>query len=143
MTAIGYQSSWMNDELRLFRDSVRQFIEEEFEPHQARWRKQSRPDADAWTRAGAMGLLLPDVSEKYGGGGGTLAHEAVVLEELAGGGIHFGSNIQSIVAQYLAAHGSDVQSHRWLPRMARGELVAAIAMTEPDAGSDLQGIRAT
>lgn len=143
MTAFGHESSWMNDELRLFRDSVRQFIEEEFAPQQTRWREQSRPDADAWTSAGAMGVLLADVSEDYGGGGGTFAHEAVVLEELAGAGIHFGSNIQSIVAHYIVAHGNDVQKHRWLPRMARGELVAAIAMTEPDAGSDLQGIRAT
>ena len=143
MSVFGYQSSWMNDELQLYRDTVRHFIEEEFAPHQARWRAQSRPDADAWTRAGAMGLLLPDVSEAYGGGGGTFAHEAVVLEELARAGIHFGSNIQSIVAHYIDAHGSEEQKRRWLARMASGELVSAIAMTEPDAGSDLQGIRAT
>lgn len=141
MSALGYQSSWMNEELRLFRDSARQFIEQEFAPDQARWREQSRPDPDAWTRAGAMGLLLPDVSEEYGGGGGTFAHEVVVLEELARAGVQFGSSIQSVVAQYIVNYGSEEQKHRWLPRLAKGELVAAIAMSEPDAGSDLQGIR--
>jgi acyl-CoA dehydrogenase len=88
-----------------------------------------------------MGLLLPDVPEEYGGGGGTFAHEAVVVEELARAGIHVGFNIQSIVAHYILACGSEEQKRRWLPRMASGELIAAIAMTEPDAGSDLQAIK--
>jgi acyl-CoA dehydrogenase len=143
MTALGYQTPWMNDELRLFRDSVRRFLQEEFAPQQERWREQGRPDDDAWTRAGAMGLLLPDVDEAYGGGGGTFAHEALVLEELSHAGVHFGSNIQSIVAHYIVKFGSEEQKHSWLPRMAQGKLVAAIAMTEPDAGSDLQGIKTT
>ena len=143
MTSPGYQSSWMNDELRLFRESVRRFLAEEFVPHQERWREQHRPDADAWTKAGATGLLLPDVSEDYGGGGGTFAHEALVLEELVHAGVQFGSNIQSIVAHYLVTFGTEEQKRSWLPRLARGELVAAIGMTEPDAGSDLQGIKTT
>ena len=133
----------MNDELRMFRSAVRQFIHQEFAPHPARWREQHRPDAEAWTQAGEMGLLLPDVPEEYGGGGGTFAHEAVVLDELARAGVHFGSSIQSIVAHYILAYGSEQQQHGWLPRLASGELVSAIAMTEPGAGSDLQGIRTT
>ena len=76
-------------------------------------------------------MLLPDVPEEYGGGGGTFAHEAVVLEELARAGVHFGAGIQSIVAHYILAYGSEDQKRNWLPRMARGELVGAIAMTEP------------
>jgi acyl-CoA dehydrogenase len=88
-------------------------------------------------------LLLPDVPEKYGGGGGTFAHEAVVVEELARAGLHFGFGIQSILAHYVLAYGSDEHKHSWLPRMARGELVGAIGMTEPDSGSDLQAIRTT
>jgi acyl-CoA dehydrogenase len=141
MPSSAYQSPWMNDEVRMFRRTVRQFIEKEFAPHQARWREQRRPDADAWTRAGRAGILLPDVPEEYGGGGGTFAHEAVVLEELARAGVHFGSAIQSTVAHYLLAYGSEEQKRKWLPRMARGERVAAIAMTEPGAGSDLQAIK--
>jgi len=140
---IAYQSSWMNDELRTFRTTVRQFIENEFAPHQTRWRLQRRPDIEAWAAAGATGLLLTDVPEQYGGGSGTFAHEAVVLDELARAGIHFASSIQSIVAHYLLAYGSEDQKCRWLRRLARGDLVAAIAMSEPAAGSDLQGIRTT
>jgi acyl-CoA dehydrogenase len=90
-----------------------------------------------------MGLLLPDVAEEYGGGGGTFAHTAVVLEELARAGIHFGAGIQAIVAHYVLAYGSEEQKRGWLPRLASGELVAAIAMTEPGAGSDLQGLQTT
>jgi acyl-CoA dehydrogenase len=130
----------MDDELSIFRESVRQFIAEEFTPHQARWREQHRPDGDAWAKAGALGMLLPDIPEEFGGGGGTFAHQAVVLEELAGAGVHFGVREQSIVARYILQYGTDDQKATWLPRLARGELVGAIAMTEPGAGSDLQGM---
>src|SRR5213083_2139457 len=143
MSSVPYESPWANDELRMFRATVRQFIQKEFLPHQARWREQQRPDAEAWTQAGATGLLLPDLPEAYGGGGGDFAHAAVVLEELASAGVHFGSGIQSIVAHYILAYGSEEQKCRWLPPMARGELVAAIAMSEPGAGSDLRSIQTT
>jgi acyl-CoA dehydrogenase len=143
MMATAYQSSWVTDELGTFRTTVRQFIQHEFAPHQTRWRQQHRPDLEAWTAAGATGLLLTDIPEKYGGGGATFAFEAVVLDELARAGIHFASSIQSVVAHYLLAYGSDEQKCRLLPRLARGDLVAAIAMTEPSAGSDLQGIKTT
>src|SRR4051812_32777876 len=136
-----YESPWLSDDVRMFRKSVRQFVEQEFVPQQNRWREQHRPDAQAWRQAGAAGLLLTDVPEEYGGGGGTFAHEAVVLEELARAGVAFGSGVQSMVAHYIAAHGTEAQKQQWLPRMAAGELVGAIAMTEPGAGSDLQGIR--
>ena len=125
----------------MFRQTVRQFVQKEFVPHQARWREQHRPDASAWTDAGRAGILLADLPEDYGGGGGTFAHEAVVLEELAQAGVHFGSAIQSTVAHYILAYGKEEQKREWLPRLARGELVAAIAMTEPGAGSDLQAIK--
>jgi acyl-CoA dehydrogenase len=141
MSSIAYRSAWASDDVEAYRRTVRQFVEREFLPHQARWRAQRRPDAEAWLKAGRAGLLLPDLPQEYGGGGGTFAHEAVVLEELAQAGVHFGCNIQSSVARYVLAYGSDAQKRRWLPRLARGELVAAIAMTEPSAGSDLQAIR--
>ena len=140
---VPYESPWMNEELRMFRKTVARFIREEFLPREAHWREQHRPDADAWTKAGATGLLLTDVPEEYGGGGGTFAHEAVILEELSFAGVHFGSGVHSIVAHYVLAYGTEEQKHRWLPRMATGELVGAIAMSEPVAGSDLQGIKTT
>jgi acyl-CoA dehydrogenase len=143
MPADTYQSPWLTDEVRMFRQTARQFIHKEFVPHQARWSQQQQPDAEAWTRAGEVGLLLSDVPEAYGGGGGTFAHEAVVLEALAQAGVQFGSVIQSVVAHYILAYGSEEQKRTWLPRMARGELVGAIAMSEPAAGSDLQSIRTT
>jgi acyl-CoA dehydrogenase len=143
MSSAAYQSPWMDDGTRMFRRTVRQFIHREFVPEQERWRQQRRPEARAWTLAGEAGLLLPDVPEEYGGGGGTFAHEAVVLEELARAGVHFGASIQGIVAHYILAYGAEEQRRRWLPRLARGEWVAAIAMTEPAAGSDLQGIKTT
>ena len=143
MMATAYQASWVTDELGTFRTTVRQFIRNEFVPLQTRWRRQHRPDLEAWAAAGATGLLLTDIPEKYGGGGATFAYEAVVLDELARAGIHFASCIQSIVAHYLLAYGSEDQKCRLLPRLARGDLVAAVAMTEPAAGSDLQGIKTT
>lgn len=86
MSTIAYQSPWMDDELQMFRNTVRLFIQEQFVPHQARWREQHRPDDEAWTDIGSAGILLPDFPEEYGGGGGTFAHETVVNEELATGG---------------------------------------------------------
>jgi acyl-CoA dehydrogenase len=143
MSANSYQSLWMNDELRMFRQTVRQFIQKEFLPHQERWYKQHRPDAEAWKKAGEIGILLCDVPREYGGGGGTFAHETVVVEELATAGIQFASFIHDSVANYILTYGSETQKQNWLPRMAQGELVGAIAMTEPSAGSDLQGIKTT
>ena len=143
MTGLAYQSRWASEDVGAFRRSVRQFIDKEFVPHQARWRAQHRPDRAAWEQAGRAGLLLPDVAEGYGGGGGTFAHQAVVLEELARSGVHFGCIAQSMVARYVAAYASETQKRRWLPALTQGRLVAAIAMTEPAAGSDLQAIRTT
>ncbi len=138
-----YKSPWMNDELRMYRKTVREFIQGEFLPCQEKWREQHRPDPEAWKKAGQTGLLLPDVPAEYGGGGGSFAHQAVVTEELAQAGIHFGCGVQSIVSQYLLQYGSEEQKRKWLPALAQGELVGAIAMTEPSAGSDLQAIKTT
>ena len=136
-----YESPWMNEELRMYRKALREFIQEEFVPRQAKWREQHRPDASDWKQAGQTGLLLPDVPEEYGGGGGTFAHQAVVTEELAQAGVNFGCGVQGIVSHYILNYGSEEQKKKWLPAMAQGELVGAIAMTEPSAGSDLQAIQ--
>jgi acyl-CoA dehydrogenase len=117
MTLASYESPWMNDETRIFRKVAREFIAKELAPHQTRWAEQGRPDTEAWSKAGGVGLLLPDMPERYGGGGGTFAHEAAIVQELALAGIHFGFGIQSIVAHYILAYGSEEQKHRWLPSM--------------------------
>ncbi len=140
--ANAYQSPWETEDVSLFRDAVRGFIEQTFEPQQDRWRQQHHPDPSDWLNAGCLGLLLPDLPLGIGGGG-TFAHACVVQEELARAGINFGSGVQNIVGHYIAAYGSDAQQQKWLPPMARGELVGAIAMTEPGAGSDLSGIKTT
>jgi acyl-CoA dehydrogenase len=143
MTAADKDQPWMTDVTRMFQATVRQFIGKEVSPQLARWGEQGHADADIWAKAGEIGLLLPDVPEAYGGGGGTFAHEAVVVEELARAGAHIGFGIQSIVAHYILAYGTEAQRLRWLPQLASGKLIAAIAMTEPGAGSDLQGIKTT
>jgi len=136
-----YISPWINEDHQLFRKTVKRFIQEEFLPHEARWREQHRVDADAWTKAGEVGILLTDVPEEYGGGGGNYGYEAVVTEELCYAGVHFGRGVHSIAAHYILDYGSEDQKQYWLPRMAKGELIGSIAMTEPVAGSDLKNIK--
>jgi acyl-CoA dehydrogenase len=135
------RSPWMNDELEAFREQVRRFVATEVTPHEARWAEQQHVDREVWNKAGELGMLLPDVPVEYGGSGGTFAHLAVVTEELlAAGNAAFAIPVHAIVGHYLLNHGTDAQKRRYLPRLASGEMVGAIAMTEPGAGSDLQGI---
>ena len=137
-----YESPWMDDDLRMLREAVSRFVESEMVPHEARWRAQHRVDRETWRSAGEAGFLLMDVPDEFGGGGGDFRHEAVLYEELARRGISgFGQGVHSIAAHYVLNYGTPEQKSRWLPRMARGELIGAIAMTEPGAGSDLKGIR--
>ncbi len=140
-----YESPWMNEELRILRDAARKFFESEFKPHNERWIEQGRVDREAWNRAGAAGLLCAEMPAEYGGGGGDYRHETVITEEMLRAGITgFGNQVHSsIVAPYILHYGTEAQRRRWLPRMATGEMVGAIAMTEPDTGSDLQAVRTT
>ncbi|MGH8807090.1 MAG: acyl-CoA dehydrogenase family protein [Noviherbaspirillum sp.] len=137
-------SPWMNPELEGFRDAVRRFVEAEMAPHQERWRKQQHVDRDLWRKAGDMGMLLADIPEEYGGSGGSFAHQCIVFEELGfAGDTAFGLHVHAIVAHYLLNQGTEEQKKKYLPKLASGEMVAAIAMSEPGAGSDLKGIRTT
>ena len=137
-----YRSPWMDDELDLFRDAARRFVENEVAPTDARWREQKHVDREIWNKAGEVGLLCTDIPAEYGGVGGDARHEAIVTEEMGGHGItSIGHTVHSILAHYVLNYGSEAQKRRWLPRMARGEFVGAIAMSEPGAGSDLQSVR--
>lgn len=137
-----YASPWMDEDLAIFRDSVARFVDAEMVPQDEQWRKQQHVGKDIWRRAGEMGLLCTDISAEYGGAGGDFRHEAVLYEETARRGISgFGQGVHSICAHYLANHGTEEQKRRFLPRMASGELIGAIGMSEPAAGSDLQGIK--
>lgn len=140
--AIDFQSTWMNEELSMYRDTVIRFIETEMEPNDERDRKRGHVGHEIWRKAGQLGLLLSDIPEEYGGGGGDFRHEAVLYEEMARRSLSgMSTGVHSIVAHYLLNHGTEEQKRRYLPLLARGEMVGAIAMTEPGAGSDLQGIR--
>ena len=137
-----YRSPWMDEELELFRDAARRFVENEVVPNDARWRAQKHVDREIWNKAGEVGLLCTDIPAEYGGVGGDARHEAIVTEEMGRHGItSIGHTVHSILAHYLLNYGSEAQKRRWLPRMARGEFVGAIAMSEPGAGSDLQSVR--
>ncbi len=135
-------SPWMNDELAIFREAAARFLDAEMVPNEAQWRKQQNVGAEIWRKAGALGLLCTDVSAEFGGGGGDFRHEAVLYGELGRRGLSgFGQGVHSICAHYLVNHGTEEQKRRFLPRMATGELIGAIGMTEPSAGSDLQGLK--
>jgi len=134
---------WMTEELVALRELARTFCRREVAPHLSRWSAQGRVDRELWLKAGESGLLCLSVPEEYGGGGGGFAHEVVLHEERARvGDTAWGVGVHNVmVAHYLTAYGTEEQKRRWLPAMARGSLVGAIAMTEPAAGSDLRGIR--
>ena len=134
-----------SEEHEAFRDAFRRFLDKEVAPHHAGWEEAGRVDRALWTRAGANGYLCPTMPEAYGGAGADKLYSVVQMEELARGGftgVGFGLHSE-IVAPYLLHYGTEAQKQGYLPRLATGALVGAIAMSEPAAGSDLQGIRST
>ncbi|MFM9978369.1 MAG: acyl-CoA dehydrogenase family protein [Sphingomonadaceae bacterium] len=127
-----------------FRQSVRSFIKAEVVPHSDRWDEAGIVDKAIWPKAGAVGMLCPTVPEEYGGLGLDFGYNAIIDEEISYGGTALGFSLQSdIVVNYIVSYGSEEQKRHWLPKLVSGEVVTAIAMTEPGTGSDLQGIRTT
>lgn len=142
----GFRPRWMTAELDLLRAAVKRFCESEIAPHYEKWERDGCYPRELWRTLGAAGYLNCDIPEEYGGAGADYTFYATVIEEISrqgylsisapGMGVHSG-----IVAHYLLNQGSEEQRRRYLPAMATGDCVGAIAMTEPAAGSDLQGIR--
>jgi alkylation response protein AidB-like acyl-CoA dehydrogenase len=131
------------DEHEQYRDTVRRFLEKEVAPFHAAWEDQGYVDREVWLKAGENGLLCPTMPEQYGGSGADKLYSVAMFEEIARQGytgLGFGLHSE-IVAPYILAYGTDAQKERLLPAMARGEIIGAIAMSEPAAGSDLQGIK--
>ncbi|WP_422418503.1 acyl-CoA dehydrogenase family protein [Pseudomonas sp. GZD-222] len=142
MRVANYVSPWEDADLVAFRDSIRRFVREQLLPHEDKWREQHRSDRSAWLACGEMGMILPDMPSEYGGADGTPAHYAVAMEELTyAGAMSIALSINHIVGHYILAGGTEAQKRQWLPKIASGECICSIAMTEPGTGSDLQGVR--
>ncbi|MBV9261168.1 MAG: acyl-CoA dehydrogenase family protein, partial [Pseudolabrys sp.] len=135
----------MTEDLVLLEDQARRFMADEFVPHIDKWHEDHLYPREVWDKSGAAGLLCAAMPEEYGGAGGTFAHEAVINREYSYAGFDtFGAPLHSgIVAPYILHYGTEEQKKKWLPKLATGELVGAIAMTEPGTGSDLQGVKTT
>jgi len=141
------EPGWLADEeFGIFRQSVARFLDAEAPPQRLeQWRRDGVVERGLWRKAGAAGLLALSTASAYGGGGGDFRHEFVVMEEIGKRGLEaWGVSLHNaIILPYIETFGSEEQKRDWLPRLASGELISAIAMTEPGAGSDLQGVRTT
>jgi acyl-CoA dehydrogenase len=134
---------WETEDVAMVREMASRFLENEIAPRYDEFEKDEIVPRSRWEKAGATGLLCASMPEEYGGSGGSYAHEAAISEAIGHVGVDgFGIGLHNaIVAPYILHYGSEEQKKKWLPRMATGELIGAIAMTEPAAGSDLQGVK--
>ena len=133
----------LTDEHLIFQDAAKAFFEKEMKPNNEQWEKDGMVSRELWLKAGEQVLLCCDIPEQYGGPGGDFLHIAIVIEELArvdasGPAFHLHSGI---VAPYVLHYGTEEQKQELLPKMCQGELISAVAMSEPGAGSDLAGIK--
>ena len=141
----GIERTLFNGDHEIFRGTVRRFVDNEIAPFHAEWEKDGKISREAWTKAGKLGLLCASMPEEYGGGGVDRTFSIILMEELARAGASgpgFGLHSE-IVGPYINRYGSPEQKEKYLPKMAKGEIIGAIAMTEPGAGSDLQAVRTT
>src|SRR5438874_8019096 len=137
--------AWMTEDLVLLEEQAKRFLASELVPHVEKWSEDGIMERSAWDKLGQAGLLCAGIPEEYGGAGGTFAHETVINREIALAGLDaLGAPLHSgIVAPYILNYGTEEQKKKWLPKLATGEMVGAIAMSEPGTGSDLQGINST
>lgn len=139
---IDFRPSWLDEDLEAYRDTVQRFLDTEMVPADEAARKRGHVGHELWRQAGTLGLLCADLPEAYGGGGGDFRHVAILYDQMSRRGLTgMNASVHSIVAHYFLNHGTESQKQKYLPLLAKGELVGAIAMTEPGTGSDLQGIR--
>jgi acyl-CoA dehydrogenase len=132
---------WMDDDIEAFRDQVRRYIAAELAPHLDGWRRQGYIPREVWRPFGQLGFLLPELDEAHGGAGASLAYQLVVQDELAKAEVPANTAVHNLAAHYILDYGTESQKRRWLPRLASGELLAGIALTEPGCGSDLKALR--
>ena len=131
----------MDEDIEAFREQVRRYIAGELSPHLDGWRRQGYIPREVWRPFGQMGFLLPEMDEEYGGAGASLAYQLVVQDELAKAEVPANTAVHTIAAHYILDYGTEAQKRRWLPKLASGEMLAGIALTEPGCGSDLKALR--
>ena len=136
-----HRHEWMSEEIDAFREQARRYIAGEMTPQLDGWRRQGFVPREVWKPFGALGLLLPEIDESWGGAGANLTDQLVVQDELAKAEIPGNTAVHSIASHYILAYGTEAQKQRWLPKLASGDMLAAIAMTEPGCGSDLKALR--
>src|SRR5436305_38311 len=137
--------AWMTEDLVLLEEQASRFLAAELVPHVEKWTEAGIMERSAWDKLGQAGLLCASMPEEYGGAGGSFAHETVINRAIAHAGLDsIGAPLHSgIVAPYILNYGTEEQKKKWLPKLATGELIGAIAMSEPGTGSDLQGVKTT
>lgn len=133
--------AWMDEDLATFRDQLRRYIAAELSPRMELWRSEGLVPLQTWRAFGAMGFLLPELPEAHGGAGVSKAYQLVVQDELARAEMPAITGVHSIAAHYILDYGTEAQKQRWLPKLASGQLLAGIALTEPGCGSDLKSLR--
>jgi acyl-CoA dehydrogenase len=136
-----HRHPWMDEDIEAFREQVRRYLDGELVPHLDGWRRQGYIPREVWRPFGELGFMLPEVTEEYGGAGATLAYQLVVQDELAKAEIPANTAVHTIAAHYILDYGTEAQKRRWLPKLATGEMLAGIALTEPGCGSDLKSLR--
>ena len=136
-----YRHRWMDEETEAFRAQVRRYVAAELAPCLDGWRRQGFIPREVWRPFGALGFLLPEIDEQHGGAGATMAYQLVVQDELARAEVPGNTSVHTIASHYLVDYGTEEQKRRWLPRLASGELLAGVALTEPNCGSDLKSLR--
>lgn len=136
-----HQHPWMDEDIAAFREQVRRYVAGEMSPHLDGWRRQGYIPREVWRPFGAMGFMLPELCEEYGGAGATLAYQLVVQDELAKAEMPANTAVHTIASHYILDYGSQAQKQRWLPQLASGDMLAGIALTEPGCGSDLKALR--